>query len=282
VELVETWTTIPGPAASVPAYMVRPAPAAEPLPAVLVIQEMWGLDRHIRDVARRLATAGYLVLAPDLYAHAGARPPELSEGRILQARGFLDAHPGSVADPAAREAALERLPEPQRAEVAATLELLWRGVGNRSGPRPQGGMEDWLEDLVAAADWLRGRPECRGRRVGSVGFCMGGTLSGLLACTDGGLGAAVVFYGSAPPAERVAAIRCPVLGLYGAEDRRITDQVPAFAAAMRAAGKAFTYRVYPAPHAFFNDERPSYRVEAARHAWAETLAFLACHLSPPA
>jgi carboxymethylenebutenolidase len=67
-----------------------------------------------------------------------------------------------------------------------------------------------------------------------------------------------------------------MLGIYGGKDRAVTEAVPAFADAMAAAGKRFDHRVYPgAPHAFFNDTRPSYRVRASRDAWARTLAFLA-------
>jgi len=63
--------------------------------------------------------------------------------------------------------------------------------------------------------------------------------------------------------------------LDGGNDHGITDAVPAFADAMQAAGKRFDHHVYPrAPHAFFNDTRPAYRVRASRDAWARTLGFL--------
>jgi carboxymethylenebutenolidase len=61
----------------------------------------------------------------------------------------------------------------------------------------------------------------------------------------------------------------------------LTQGVPAFAESLRAAGKAFEYHVFPgAPHAFFNDTRSSYHVDAARQAWALTLMFCARHLAP--
>jgi carboxymethylenebutenolidase len=82
-----------------------------------------------------------------------------------------------------------------------------------------------------------------------------------------------------PPAERLGGIACPLLGIYGGEDGRVTGAVPAFADAMSAAGKRFEHHVYPgAPHAFFNDTRPAYRVGAARDAWARTLGFLVAQL----
>ena len=84
-----------------------------------------------------------------------------------------------------------------------------------------------------------------------------------------------IYYGTPPPTDRLGGIACPLLGIYGGDDGRITSAVPAFAEAMSAAGKRFDHHVYPgAPHAFFNDTRPAYRVAPARDAWARTLAFL--------
>ncbi len=108
---------------------------------------------------------------------------------------------------------------------------------------------------------------------------MGGGLSAQLAASDAGLAAAVCFYGMPPGREEAERISCPLLGLYGSEDERITGQVPAFLETMRDLGKPFEQHIYDgAPHAFFNDTRPSYRVAAARDAWARTLAFFAQHV----
>ncbi len=86
---------------------------------------------------------------------------------------------------------------------------------------------------------------------------MGGARAGLLAAEEPRLSAAVVCYGASPPPEKAARIRCPVLGLYGAEDARILSGVPSFEEAMRRAGGRLETHVYPgAPHAFFNDTRP--------------------------
>ena len=110
---------------------------------------------------------------------------------------------------------------------------------------------------------------------------MGGTYAGLLACRERKLAAAVVFYSMPVPAEDVPGLDYPLLGLYGAEDPRITGGVPAMAEAMRKAGKDFEHHIYAgAPHGFFNDTRPSYRVEAARDAWARCLAFFGRWLAP--
>jgi carboxymethylenebutenolidase len=110
---------------------------------------------------------------------------------------------------------------------------------------------------------------------------MGGGLSALLACEEPELSAAAIFYGSAPPPERVAGIACPVLGFYGALDARINAGLPVFAEAMAAAGKDFEHHVYPgAPHSFFNDTGPAYRVAAARDSFARLLEFFRRHLAP--
>jgi carboxymethylenebutenolidase len=109
---------------------------------------------------------------------------------------------------------------------------------------------------------------------------MGGTLSGRLAALDPQLGGAVIFYGGALPKDLVAQVACPVLGLYGSLDTRVTGAVPAFAEAMKAAGRDFEPHVYEgALHAFFNDGRPAYNVGAARDAFVRTLAFLRTKLA---
>ncbi|HWX25504.1 MAG TPA: dienelactone hydrolase family protein, partial [Vicinamibacteria bacterium] len=156
-------------------------------------------------------------------------------------------------------------PETERVRIADSLATLFAGLAALDRHVPQ---------LLETTRYLRG--ECastRGQKIASVGFCMGGALSALLACHDGDLAAAVIFYGVAPRADLAARIRCPVLGLYGGLDRRITDQVPAFARDME--GKAFEWHVYEgAPHAFFNDGRPSYDLRAARDAFVRTLTLL--------
>jgi carboxymethylenebutenolidase len=112
---------------------------------------------------------------------------------------------------------------------------------------------------------------------------MGGGLCALLACTDPRLGAAAIHDGQSPPAERTPQISCPVIGFSGEADPRITDGVPGFAEAMRAAGKSFEYVIYRgASNAFFNDEHATYRVDAARDAWVRTVSFFARYLAPEA
>ncbi len=85
----------------------------------------------------------------------------------------------------------------------------------------------------------------------------------------------VRYEGLLRPLELVPKIACPVIGFYGGFDQRINAGVPAFAAAMKAAGKSFEHRIYDGvQHAFFNDTRPSYEVGAVRDSFARLLAFL--------
>jgi len=265
-----------GPALEHGAFVARPERAATPLPSVVVIQEIWGLDAHIEDVARRFALAGYVAFAPDLYATAGTRPAPLARERVAELQAFLNQLPLASAgammmDPKAREAELAKRPPAEGARLGETMAALFGGLS--SGGR---NLDPYVPKLVAGTAFLRrDYAPSRGRKVGAVGYCMGGTLVGLLACHDAELAAAAIFYGSGPATSLIPDIHCPVAGFYGALDRRITDGVPAFAEAMRAAGKTFESHVYEgAMHAFFNDTRPAYEVNAARDSFARVLDLL--------
>jgi len=264
------WIDVPMGGKTCAAYRARPAAPDGPLPAVLLVQEIWGVNEFIRDVTERFATAGYLALAPELYS-VGERPADLAPERIDAAKRLMDTMaPAGWGDPAERQRAAAALPIGEREQVIATLEALFT-------PRDPGTQVHVLRDGVRA---LLNDEECDGR-IGTVGWCMGGTYAGLLACRERKLSAAVVFYGAAVPDEEAPSLDCSLLGFYGAEDTRITAGVPAMAEAMRKAGKSFEHHVYAgAPHGFFNDTRPSYRVDAARDAWARSLAFLGRHLAP--
>lgn len=138
---------------------------------------------------------------------------------------------------------------------------------------------DAITDLKAGLAYLDRHKKVRSGRLGSVGFCWGGARSFTLAAESERLRAAVVFYGSAPAPEQLAQVRCPVLGIYGETDERITSRVPEVAETMKKHGKKFEYKIYPgAGHAFFNDTGERFNATAAKDAWATTLAFLRQHL----
>lgn len=278
MELASEWVDYDSPAGALAAYLTRPRTASAPAPAVVVIQEVWGVDGHIADVADRFANAGYAALAPDLYSAGGGRPPVLAVERVASAKAFLNTIPPAqwmtvLSDEQRRTEALSKLPSGEAKEVDETIRSLFGGAG--------GDHARHVSVLRAAVAFLRAHPACAGGAVGSIGFCMGGGLSALLASEEPQLGAAVVFYGSSPASEQASSIHCPLHGFYGQDDPRIVTGLPAFDAALTAAGVDHELRIYPnTGHAFFNDTRPSYRPEAARDAWGRTLAFFAETLGP--
>ncbi len=204
-----------------------------PLPGLLVVQEWWGLNPHIQDIAARFARRGYVALAPDLYSRQGNRVTK---------------------DPA--EAA--------------------RLMGNLAP-------KDALAALGAALRFLQAQPGVDRRRIGIVGFCLGGTYALLLPCHRKGIRAAVPFYGQVPdPDEPLKRLSCPVLYIYGRQDQWIPmADVERLRGALAKYGKDGDVVTYDAPHAFFNNtRRDTYRAEHARDAWRRALDFLGRHLGP--
>jgi carboxymethylenebutenolidase len=141
--------------------------------------------------------------------------------------------------------------------------------------------EKILKDLDGGFDYLKSLPYVDPKHIGSIGFCMGGGLSLLLACHNKELAAAVVFYGRNPsPLDRVKNIQCPLLCNYAGADMAITESdINLLKQTLTRYGKSFDIKVYPeAPHAFFNDTRESYRPNAAKDAWTRTLQFYSKYL----
>lgn len=233
-------------------------------PAIIVIHEIWGLDDHIRDVARRFAEQGFVALAPDLYT--GEWREAMNPQRIMAGMQFLRTAPPEIQrDPSRLAQALEQFSPEERSALQTLMRVM------RSEQRAS-----FAEDVLGAIRYLDREPGVDPARIACLGFCMGGGITAQVATKARDLWRAVIFYGENPPLEAVPKIRAEVLGLYGGEDPRITDTVPQLAKAMAEAGKEFTYRVFPgAPHAFFNDSREAtYRPLAAADAWAQVLSFL--------
>lgn len=93
MNLQTQWTNWRAGAETVRVFLARPAVVSAPLPAVVVIQEVWGVDDHVEDLVARYATAGYYAVAPDLYATDGRRPAALANDRVKMVVRVLDALP---------------------------------------------------------------------------------------------------------------------------------------------------------------------------------------------
>ena len=146
-----------------------------------------------------------------------------------------------------------------------------------------------MRDLGAGLHYLEGRPDVDPNRIGVVGFCLGGRLALLMATHYPEVGAIVDYYGRPlnsqigerqpeHPMDRLDRLRCPVLGLFGAEDRGIpAEQAYQLDAQLERLGIPHRVIVYPgAGHAFLNHkEEHAYNPEVARVAWEETRRFLA-------
>ena len=130
------------------------------------------------------------------------------------------------------------------------------------------------QDFVAAAKWLKARPDSNGK-LGATGFCFGGGVTNQLAVLLGSeLNAAVPYYGGQPAVADVPKIKAPVLAQYGALDERINAGWPAYEAALKAAGVPYEGYIYPnANHGFHNDTTPRYDEAAAKLSWDRTLAW---------
>jgi carboxymethylenebutenolidase len=169
-----------------------------------------------------------------------------------------------------------------------------------------------VPDVAAAMAWIRelsdplvlesvqdgidalARDASAGRKLGVIGFCMGGQYAWLAACACRGLSAAAPFYGMLryepgldpakkprAPLDAVATLTCPALGLYGREDALIPNaDVDELEARLARQPQPFEIVRYAgAGHAFFNDTRPAmYRPDAAADAWRRLLAFLRARL----
>ena len=238
--LVAGEVRIPVEGGELPAYRAMPE-AGGPFPVVLVVQEIFGVHEHIKDVCRRLAKEGYLAVAPELYAREGDVSKLTDIQEIVKV--------------------VARVPD---AQVLADLDatLAWASQSGKGDAARAavtgfcwGGRITWL--YAAHNPKLRAGVAWYGRLVSQP--------------TPRQPKSAV---------DVAAALDVPVLGLYGGRDEGIPlADVERMRAALRAAGKTTSeIKLYPeAPHGFNADYRPSYREADARAAWGEMLAWFRSH-----
>jgi carboxymethylenebutenolidase len=139
-------------------------------------------------------------------------------------------------------------------------------------------------DLHAAFEFLESQPNVNKKRIGAIGWCMGGGYALDVALDEPTLAADVINYGHlVPDPAEIKKIDAPILGLFGAQDQGITpDDVHKFEVAMKQQGKKIEIKIYEdAGHAFENPNnknKPGYRPDDAADAWQRTSNFLAENL----
>ena len=202
------------------AYRADPAKPARG--GVVVLQEIFGVNGHIRDVCDRFAREGYAAIAPALYDRSSLEDAELD-------------YTGD--------------------DVARGREL-----------REEFSWDDTMKDVDAAADVLKGG----GLKVGTVGYCWGGTMAYLSAARLD-IAAAVVYYGGQIMPYIDEKERCPLLMHFGETDHSIP--LSDVEAIQKAHADAVVH-VYPAGHGFNCDRRGSYDEAASKLAYERTLSFL--------
>jgi carboxymethylenebutenolidase len=224
----------------IPAYRAMPA-KGKSFPVVLVVQEIFGVHEHIKDVCRRFAKQGCCAIAPELFARQG------DVSKISDWKQIISEVVSKVPD----------------AQVMADLDaaVAWAGKSSHGNVKKVGvtgfcwgGRITWLyaahnPDLKAGVAWygrLTGQPTELQPRY---------------------------------PLDVVPELKAPVLGLYGGQDQGIPlADVEKMREALRAAGKPSEIVVFPdAPHGFLADYRPSYRAEDAARAWSQCLAWFRTH-----
>jgi carboxymethylenebutenolidase len=206
-------------------------PPAGSGPGLLLLQEIFGVNNHIRAVAEQYALDGFVVLAPDLFWRSGPR-----------------------------------------IDLGYTPETIQQGIAMASSIPPDGLLAD-LQNSVAT---LRARPEVAGRKVGAIGYCLGGRLA-YTAAALAGVDAAVAYYGGGIQGQLAlaAGISCPTLFHYAENDANIPlAAVEQVRAAM--AGKDAQFHIYPGAHHGFNCwARGAYDAPSAALAHGRSLEFLA-------
>jgi len=137
--------------------------------------------------------------------------------------------------------------------------------------------------LRGAINFLLSHEAVSSKKVGTIGFCMGGQLSLFAATLNDNIGACVDFYGIHPAVKPdFTKLHAPVLGIFAEKDEMVNAQaVQALEAQLKATGKRYTFHTYPnTTHAFFNDTRPDvYDAKAALDAWNKTLEFFKTELA---
>jgi carboxymethylenebutenolidase len=170
--------------------------------------------------------------------------------------------------------------------IAVGVDLLSRKGGTPASDEEAGKMFQGIDraglvaDAVAAIAYLKSLPESNGK-VGAVGFCFGGGIVNQMAVAAPDLAAGVAYYGGSPALTDVPKIKARLMLHYAGLDTRTNEGIPAYEAAMKAAGISYQVFVYDgAQHAFNNDTSEArYDKKSADLAWSRTIEFFKTNLS---
>jgi carboxymethylenebutenolidase len=227
---------IPVAGGEIPAYQARPA-KGNAFPVILVVQEIFGVHEHIKDLCRRLAKAGYLAVAPELYARQGDVSKQTDIQEIIKSvvSKVPDAQVMSDLDATVAWAAKSGQGDVSKLGVTGFCwggRIVWLYAAHN--PKLKAGAA-WYGRLTSAVDDLHPKH----------------------------------------PLDIVADLKAPVLGLYGGADTGIPNEsVEKMQQALKAANKPSEIVLYPdTPHGFNADYRPTYRKDKAEDGWQRMLAW---------
>ena len=231
---------VPVKGGDIPAYRAMPADGKD-FPLILVVQEIFGVHEHIRDVCRRLAKLGYMAVAPELYVR---------QGDVSKLNDMKEIF-----------AIVEKVPDVQ---VMHDLDDTM----------------SWSRKNGANATQLGITGFCWGGRIVWL-YCSHNPMVAAGVAWYGRLEGQVNDLRPTFPLDVAPTLKVPVLGFYGGADTGITQEsVGKMQAALKAADSKSQIVVYPdAPHAFFADYRPSYRKEAAEDGWKKMQDWFKANLS---
>lgn len=244
MEITSGMVQVPATDGSMSAFAARPT-AAGKYPAVIVVQEAFGLNAHIKDVAARLAREGYATLAPDLYYR--------EQGAVV---GY------------------DNLPEAIR---------LMMGLWDDKIVKDMDAAISYLQQQPAVrGDRIGVTGFCMGGRVTFLTACLNPTVKAAVPFYGGGIASVMQPGERTPkaPLEYTDKLAAPMLLFFGEDDAFIPlNQVDTIKHRLAALKKNAETVVYPgAPHGFFCEERDSYRADAAKDAWTRLLKFFGQHL----
>jgi carboxymethylenebutenolidase len=227
---------------TIDAYLARPSGPGR-YPGVVVIHHMPGWDEATKEITRKFAYHGYVAISPNLHFREGKGSPEENSASVRAAGGMPD--------------------------------------------------DRTMGDVEGAIRHLRSLPNLNGK-VGIIGYCSGGRQAYLAACTLSGIDAAVDCYGGGvvaakeelTPRQPVAPIdytkdlRCPLLGLFGKQDKRPSPgDVAKMEEELKKYGKTYEFHSYDnTAHGFFGVDRTDYRVEAAVDGWKRVFEWFGKYL----